>query len=1496
MNKAVKHSFRGMAQDISKSQFSNEYYFEGKNIRIIATDSQSTGNITNEKGNELILTVPVPVINYTTKEIHYDSNILSFTTTEISNLFPLQSTTQTIVGQCITRDYIILITTDNNGVDCVWKINHDAYNITLLYLRDMGLSTNNPIQILNNFENKNIDKIYWVDAKNQMRFLNIKHSILNQDLEELINVPVTVVNMVGQFNLSQPYISQIVSGGIHTAGVIQYAYNLYRLNSSQTKLSPISQLVSLDNGILGGASVNETVNTLPIIRIDNIDKDYTNIRVYSIKYTSYNEVPTISLIEDRSIPSTNFIEVYDDGNAIHTLSLEEFLFLGSDIMIPKHINTKHNRLFFANYEEVNFKVELDTRAYSFNNTSNSIVYHGLFLNTLNNIDWDSSRIITNSFTNDQLDKYDSINLNYDNYKYQYNGITFGGEGKYLKYELTQSTKYDPDAKYYKDDEIYRLGIQFYNKYGQNTLPNWVSDFKAREGNLVGNYNTLKFTLKPDFFIWLNTTVFTNDYDIPVGYRILVAERNSSDKTIVANGLLSTMMINDKSTKQVKYTNSEDIIYVQGKSDELPKLPNVLVRNTNESSLYGSTRPLRKTEHLAEMCIKHESPDTEFQRSYADPFTGQEQDTTGRLYQYNVMTQLYSPEILFKDAISLTDSLQFKVKGAYKNTYNANWGKRIAPSNSSLRDEAKGYDGISVAYSSGIKQITGNEYGPFEYGLFSTGGGDPDITTHAQFYRGYGKINITDVYSQNSKIVVIENDISLISPFTDTEGYINQIAGGRGISVILSNGNSNISYSITPNILSTQYTAKICSDIEGNNVIVNSGIVTGNHTISYPATEVSAVILSYYYLVIEAIDGFSGSIDLSISTDWMYHTEYESLNNLFTVNSNTASIVNDSFTPSPNNLVYNIYGKPEITEKGQASILYNNDSKLRYTNTLTSILTDGDSTWDHDGQFGRRIVSINSDNNRCITMVLGPTSTSVSSLTRPKIDANFLLSQGLDGNDNVLIVELIKSRNDIYLSNIYGGNTYEDKQRTKYIEIGDYKNIDITIPSHSILSPGDTFVNNFRFARIVRKEEKVILEGTYQYEEIVEYPTETTIDLKNRNDLSLNTWDSRFNPLDSEYHKYNRVYSQLSNLITRRNIDYNIKKINSFDTNVISSKLKSGGELIDNWTDIQVNEVLTLDGKYGPINALSDFNDELYSIQDTGFAFLSINPRVQIQGADGIALELGSGGVLQDYKYASSKSGTLNKWSVVSTPLGIYFFDTLNKSLNVFKGNVSGLSDLKNMHTYFLNNCNIPVLSIDNPILHTGISTGYDLVNNDMLMTFHQGIQSFTVSFNEISDTFVSLYDYTPTYYMSHGNSLITSHPNNTKLYKHFTGEYNKFYENYYPSYIILNVNPEYDLDCVFDNVNFKTDVTLNGVDQPSKTLTGIRAYNDYQDSNTPSTVTPIIVGRNDNARRKFRDWNVLVPRQGRQRIRAPYIKLKLQFDNESNYKLILHPLNIYYSI
>lgn len=1493
MNKSIKHGFKGMIQDISKSVFPNEYYFEGKNIRIIATDSQTTENITNEKGNELILTIPTPVIDYFNKKITYNNKSLSFTTQEISNL-NRQSQQQIIIGQCVTREYIILITTDNNGIDCIWKINHSDFDITLLYLRDLELSTKFPVQILNNFENQNIDKIYWVDSQNQMRFINLKHSIQNQDIEELIDLPSTVINMVGQYNLTQPIISQLLTGGNHTAGVIQYAYNLYRLNSSQTKLSPISELVALDNDTLGGGNVNDIVSTLPVIKIENIDSSYTNIKVYSIKYTSYNETPVISLIEDRSIPSNGTVDVYDDGSAISTLSLEEFLFLGSDIVIPKHINTKDNRLFLANYKEINFDVSLDTRAYSFKNDLSCIVYDNIFLDG-DNISWQNQRVITNTFTDDPLDKFDSINLDYDSYRFQYDGITEGGEGKYLKYELLQTDEYDPDAKYLKDEEIYRIGIEFYNNYGQYSLPKWIADFKTRKGNLEGNFNILKTTLKPEFFTWLNITDFQNEYNKPTGYRILIAERTSNDKTVVAHGILSTMMINDKSSKEVIYP--ADKPYVEDKAESLPKLPNFLLRNVNESSLYGTTQPLRKCDHLAEMNNGFETPNTEVQRALDI-----NSDTSGRFYQYNIMQQIYTPEVLFNIPTSLNAGMKLRVKGAYKNTYNANWAKRYKASDGTVLDEGKGYNGIVPDYSATVKQIIGDEFRTLDTGIIGhPGGSNADRVTHAQYYRGYGNVEITDDFVVNNYIVPLENDISLILPSTDPDGRISQLANNKCVRIVCNNTSlsvAKVEYTITPTLAhaSTPYTVKICSDDEGNNVLDDLINVTGTNVIDASRTNLAGPTTKTYnfYLIIESVVGFECNIDLQTSVGASSPViEYESLNNNHIVTA--VSTIVSSFIPRSTNIEYDVYGIPEITERGQDYVNYNNDPKFRYTNTFTSILTDGDSTWDDDGKFGRRIVSANSDNNRCITLVLGDDNPTTPPLDRPTINSNFLLENGLTGENNALIVELVRNKNDIYFSNIYGGNTYEDKQRTNYVQIGDFKIFDNLNPDNIITSPGDTFVNFFRFLRVVRKDENVMQEGTIQFEEIVEYFTETTVDLKNRKDLSLSNWDDRFNPLNQDYTNYNRVYSQISNLIRRRNIDYNIKLVNNFDTNIISSKLKSSGELIDNWTDIQPNEVKTLDGKYGAINCLPDFNDEIYAIQDNAFAFISINPRVQVQGADGLALELGTGGVLQDYKYISTKTGTLNKWGVISTTSGIYFFDTLKNSFNVFKGNILGLSDIKSMHPYFINNCNSDILRIDNPILKTGISCGYDIINNDVLMTFHQGDKTFTISFNEKANqgqgAFVSFYDYYPSFYITYGDYLVTTHPNNFQLYKHFEGEYNKFYGNYYPSYVVLNVNPEADFDCVFDNINFKSDVTLNNVDQPDKTLTHIQAYNDYQNSG----LIPLISGRNNNLRRKFRDWNALIPRDHRNRIRAPYIKLKLQFNNTSNYKLILHNPNVYYT-
>lgn len=1492
-NKSVPQSYNGMVQDIAQSKFSNNFYFEGKNIRILATDTQSTGSVTNEKGNSLILTIPIPNIDYDNKIISYNDKTLSYTNDEIDYIN--QSGDQIVIGHSENRNYIILFTTDNNGFDCIWKIDYETYNITLLYLRNLSFSINNPIQTINNFENEDIDKVYWVDGVNQMRFINIEHSIANDDLEELIDVPQNVISMVGKYELSQPIIVDVLSGGSHTAGMIQYAYNLYRLNSSQTKISPLSELIPLDKNTLGGGALNELVGALPVVSISNIDNTFTNIRVYSIKYTSYNELPVISLIDDREIPSNGNIEIFDDSSAIQTISVEEFIFLGSDILIPKHINSKFNRLFFANYKEINFNVDIDSRAYAYNSSGSATIYDNLFLNA-GVPDGTPFTITTDSdYDNPILNKFDSVNLNYDLFKYQKDGTTIGGEGKYITYQLTQSLVFNPDNKYFKDEEIYRIGIEFYNNFGQFSTPNWIADFKSLNGNLEGKYNTLKVTLKPAFFTWLNTYPFISEYDKPIGYKIVIAERTLNDKTIVANGLINPMMINDKSTRDVpsSYTSPDDINYVRNKGKTLPKLPNFLVRNCNQNTLYGNVRPLYKALNLKDMCINR-TQDTEIQRAYIG-----DTDTSGRFYQFNTMLQLYSPEILFGESVTLSESLTLRIKGSLSNHDNDSWARSFKASSGELQDESKAIGGLSTFYSPGYNPILNNGYLPYNRGLIGhPADSSPDKVVHMMYYRNYG-VPSTDIVTPINTVALL-NDLTLVTG-TDPDNLIILDSANKRIQMTLDVDHQlgELEYTITPNVGFTTviYTIKLTSDFEGNNIITSLDNVIGTQIINYlptlsyptPTTRTDQI-----YLVIESTSLIEGNIDVNVNIGVdpsPEYIEYESLTNPFSIDTSLPAVV-PLFTPSTGIIKYNIYGKPELTEKGQSGTTYNNDSNYRYLNSLQSMYTDGDSHYDDNGKFGRRIVSVNSYGNRCITLVTGPDNPAIEHWNRPSIESIFL-DNGLTGDNNGLIGELVKSDVEIYLGNIYGGNSYEDKKRSNYIEIGEYKELNPSLPSINILSPGDTFINSFKFARIVRTDVDIMQEGIYVLEELVEVLSESTVDLKNRNDLSLNEWDSKFQPSDSEYHKYNRVYSQLPNLIQRRDLNYNTKRLNNFDTNIIASKLKSAGELIDNWTDLQTNEVMTLDGKHGPINSFPSFNDELYTLQDKAVAYLSISPRVQVQGGDGLEIQLGTGSVLDKYKYITTDSGTLNKWSVIPTSQGIYYFDVLNKAFMVYKGQVGGLSDAKGIHTYFNNNISLEELKIDNPLIKQGISSGFDYINNDVFMTFHQSDNNYTISYNESKEQFTSFYDYIPSIYISKGKYFITTNPNLNKIYRQYDGNYNIFYDVYYPSHIILNINPEPDKDCVFDNINFKSEVYINNVDQVDNTLTHIQAYNDYQNSG----LIPLVVGRNNNLRRKFRDWNALVPREGRNRIRAPWIKMKLIFNNNTNnYKFILHDLNIFYTV
>lgn len=1326
INKKITYTFKGAMQDFSKSKHPVEYYFEGKHIKLLSTDSQSSGSVTNEKGNELVLTIPNISINSSTNIITYGTKTLSYkNNNEIdqqitSGELQINSSNSIIIGHTTTRDSIVLFTTDDNNMDCIWLVNNvleNDYTLTLLYIRNLGFSINYPIQALFNYENENIQKVYWVDGNKQIRYINLNYSSI-EDNGNLIEVPLNSINFVGNILFSQPTISSSISGGSHTSGMIQYAYNLYRLNGSQTKLSPLSEIYPLDKGsVLGGGDINEIVGTIPIINISNIDTSYTNIQVYAIKYTSFNETPSISLIDESELNGRTELKVFDDGSTISTLSLEEFIFLGSNPVIPRHIESKDNRLFIANLKDNSFDVpeSLDVRAYSFPiNSTTTSVWDNPQLNSAGNIDKTVNKTPVTSTYNIPYNN-DSINLDYDTLKYQYNSSILGGTGKYLKYQIVQKTasqltKNVNTYRLLKDEEIYRIGIELFNNLGQTSPPKWIADFKTPKGNLSGNYNTLKVDLLPAFTTWLNTYSFNSDSEKPVGYKIIRADRTLADKTILCQGILTQMMCQTtKDVKNYNYWKVENNRKVE--SDVLTKFPIPISRG-----FVSNISPIIQTDHLKMMNEQDQGPySTSFggatsEFAAEEIYSGKAESTKRQQsWQYTKLLQLNSPDILFDSGLGFSAGLKFKIKGIVKNTKNDIWFK-------------------TVQY---VTEVVNSEF---------------------------KKNSVTNF--------VAESDIAFLGLFGPSKG----------------------------------------DDIMDFTLI---------------------------------------------------NREYS------------------TFIASSNSNKQSIYGTPEITERGQGTTSYNGDATLKYSNTLEGFLTDRSDDNDEAA-----IINMNSHGNKCLTL---------AELNKKGLEDIHTIS-GLSELDGLLLCEIVLPDETIYLGNIYGGNSYEDKSRTVYIPIGEYKNVSTT--SVQIDNAGDTYVQEYKFARISKTDTQVLDDQSLQLTEIIKYPVETSINLKNRNDKSLFEWDSEFQPKYDDFHKYNRVYSQQPNLVGNTSIDFTFRKVKNFDTRIQSTKLKIPNESIDSWTDVLENEVMDLDGKFGPINSLISYKDRMISFQDEGIANISINPRVQVQGSDGIGIELGTGGILYGYDYLTTKSGSINKWGVVQSKKGIYYYDALNKAIGRVPDAISPmLTDVKGMHSFFNNNYAYDLIKVDNPLLNKGVIFGFDNYNNDIYFSLLQGDKSFTWCYNELKDDFIDLKSYIPSRYISKGEKFIIPNTVDNKLYEQYKGEYNKFFGVYQPSYITLQLNPESNIDCVFNNIHYNSELYLNDIDQSDKTLTHIQAYNEYQDSGR----IPLIVTRGGNISRMFREWQANIPRTNRNRIRNPWIFLKLELDNTSNYKLILHDITIYYS-
>jgi hypothetical protein len=465
----------------------------------------------------------------------------------------------------------------------------------------------------------------------------------------------------------------------------------------------------------------------------------------------------------------------------------------------------------------------------------------------------------------------------------------------------------------------------------------------------------------------------------------------------------------------------------------------------------------------------------------------------------------------------------------------------------------------------------------------------------------------------------------------------------------------------------------------------------------------------------------------------------------------------------------------------------------------------------------------------------------------------------------------------YLTVQYGGNLRSDRYANEYILTNHFMPYNETVTgvvSNGVYG-GDTWVNYYDIQRTNPNFEGENGSGyNIGTVSIFEKPTGVAIffpcEASFNTELNINfqhasvrsTADSIF---PSSY-IYNDALSQenTTNLFVSK--AFNQTNVKYEPHTIYGTEPKLDNERLDSWRKFLINNSLTVNGNYGEINRIIQFKDKLFYYQNDGFGVASVDERVLANEGDSTQTQLGTGTLLQRFDYISTETGIKHSFAVRATGSSIYHYDAfINKlfrySMSKDGSGVSPLTDIKGLSGFFRTAFIDTNLKSEDKILRTGtdgrvgISSGYNSEYNTVYFTFFcktidDVSVKYTISYNELLDSFESFYDFYPSMYLNMRKRFLSIDPSTTsEVFVHNIGNRNTFYNQYYPSSVTFRVNENSDFVKTFDNFIINTEVILDNI-QLAETITQLGIVNDYQ----------IVNQQNANFTQKIRSWRKQIPR------------------------------------
>lgn len=1338
------------------------------------------------------------------------------------------------LGHCILGTYIVVFTKGNTK-DYIYRIKKEnSFSIVELYSGDLNFSKECPIETIGVYENELVQKVYWIDGRNTPRVINIVKDRLSGNGTYNKNT----FNFVQYLSLKDnlKIIKNVTSNGIFPAGMVQYAITYYNKYGQESNISQVSPLIGVSHLKRGGSPEDKISNSFTIY-IENPDQNFEFVRVYSIVRTSIDATPTVKIVTSVPIKDDSTITVIDNNTTGTIVDPTLLLYIGGEDIIASTFTSKDNTLFLGNIELVRKEIPSDIkkqiRGQSINFSKESdCPYRTLYI--------------------DPIDE--------DFYKY----------GNTLNATTLQG--YADNTATFMCGENYKFGVQFQHASGKWSEPIFINN----------GINTASPTIKyKEYDIYSNKVCLSvpqascllKNFDIvtlkKLGYKKLrgvVSLPTKEERLVVAKGMLCPTVYNvTDRLKNAPYAQSSWFLRpFPGKEEE---------RDTNIKAYFPTAEEV-KMGAIAQ--YKH----------YTSLFGGGSRAAEIQGVPLE-LSDVYIGEdgSTFKDLVKVNpapDVLETKVrivKG--KEVPQGSVAININPNeNDDSKYKIINYTDWRNIY--GVDQSIVTMYSPdIEFAdkldLSDISNTQLHIIGSINFDSSYGDINITTSSPPIDKQSKGFNHVSLFSKKDNAsrsllsglfyDDYLVNTYSGEFKKKVL-NENNRALYMIYPWHKSGSLNTDIVRPADKgvrtavlkrkviSNIKFSSNNTYGN-TIPVPLSDIKIFNNDQVSMVKLDDKVYYGNIDTMIAPMMNYGSVFSvgSMSVYFDYGNKEYKctfLAPASFTDK--DLMYN-------TEKGTFSWYPSEDT----TSNLINIVFN----------FSKEILTT----KESFRMKYKTTPHVVMALQDTNLEE--IYRKYYYGEHPLLLMgSLTRSSTD---------PLYEDTESSLrnriWLPAGDAVPLSEE-PVEIIFKYGDTYYQRYDCL----KTYPFTLEDPNSIVEIGSFMCETRINIDGRYDRNRGL-KSNLNISNINFNKINHVYSQKDSFFNYRILEEDFNKINYFTSSVIWSKSKKMASEIDNWTNINIANIMDLDGDRGVVISLNTYKDSIFCFQPQGISNILFNSRVQIPVSDGVPVEIGNSYKVEGKRYVSSVLGCNNKQAIRMTESGIYFIENNSKELyHVGSQGLTSVSATHNMsnvfkkwdYTYDYAKNNLPTQLF------------YDNNYNDLYIV---GTKE-CLNFSETIGQFVSFFSYEnipAMFNVDEGFYSIINTEDNTQceLWRMFDGEYNNFFGKPKPYDFTFVSNSNEGIDKTFTNLLLRADFYQDGADKvimdgntidiPYKDRLNsklffdyVQVYNEYQD--TGKVLLTFKNAKPSNLKKKFRLWALDIPRDKNNkldRIRNNWTYIKL---------------------